>query len=136
MAEFPVHPRLAHLLLAARDKPLFETLKDSPTTEIAVPAHLQGRAEGGKAMFNVDLRNTGKYARLVRVKAEWNGPQGKIPYLVLFSDNYFDLLPGETRWLKLEVFLPEGHSGKVTGILVVEATNAARKQIALELQGD
>ena len=123
-------------LLAARDKPLFETLKDSPATEITGPARVQGKARGKKATVALELRNGEKYARLVRIKVEWDSPPENTPYLVMFSDNYFDLFQGETRSVNMEVFLPADHLGRISGNLVVEATNARRRQIPLELQSD
>jgi hypothetical protein len=119
-------------LLAARDKPLFESLKDLPTTTLTLPAAVRATVAGGKASLVLRVTNGGKYARLVRVRAEWPAG-GASPYLVKYSDNYFDLLPGEAKRLALEMFLPEERAGKITGNLVVEGPNTETKRVSIEL---
>ena len=84
-------------LLAARDKPLFESLKDLPEASLQLPAEVRAVAAGEKARAALNVANGANYARLVRVRAEWAQPGGAAPYLVMYSDNYFDLMPGESK---------------------------------------
>jgi hypothetical protein len=120
-------------LLAERDKPLFESLKDLPTATLAVPSVLNATASGKKADAALMVTNGSKYARLVRVRAEWKEGEVNSPYLVKYSDNYFDLLPGESKSLALEMFLAKEHMGKLSGTLVVEGTNIESRRVPVEL---
>ncbi len=99
-------------LLAAREKPLFESLKDQPAASLTLPSSLEATAQGGKASTTLNVTNGGSYARLVRVRAEWDSGDGSSPYLVEYGDNYFDLLPGESKAVPIEMFLPKEHKGK------------------------
>jgi beta-mannosidase len=121
-------------LLAARDKPLFESLKDLPKTSLKLPAMVATTSAEGKSHAILKIASSGDYARLVRVRAEWPVPNATAPYLVKYSDNYFDLLPGEEKSLDLEMFLPAGHGGKVAGTLIVEGPNITAQRIPIELQ--
>ncbi|HXW15444.1 MAG TPA: glycoside hydrolase family 2 protein, partial [Terriglobia bacterium] len=120
-------------LLAARDKPLFESLKDLPTATVAVPSVLHITALGKRANTTLVVTNGSHYARLVRVRAEWEEGDGNSPYLVKYSDNFFDLLPGESKSVGVEMFLPAEHMRKLSGTLVVEGTNIASQRIPVEL---
>jgi hypothetical protein len=119
-------------LLAAKDKPLFESLKDLPKATLSLPAKISGVASGGRANAVLKVVNGGAYARLVRVRAEWFGSGS--PYLVKYSDNYFDLLPGEEKPLDLEMLLPAQHSGKIAGTLIISGPNLDERRISMELQ--
>jgi hypothetical protein len=121
-------------ILAARDKPLFEKLKDLPTATLAVPSLLVATASGKKASATLVVKNGSEYARLIRVRAEWKDRDENPPYLVKYSDNFFDLLPGESKSLAMEMFLAEGHMGKISGTLVVEGPNIETKRIPVELK--
>jgi hypothetical protein len=121
-------------ILAERDKPLFEKLKDLPTATLAVPSSLVAKASGRKAGATLLVKNGSEYARLIRVRAEWQDGDGNAPYLVKYSDNFFDLLPGENKSLALEMFLAEGNAGKISGTLVVEGPNVETKRIPVELK--
>ena len=55
------------------------------------------------------------------------------PYLVLYSDNYLDLFPGESKTIQAEVLLPEGVSGPVSGTSIVEGTNVPAQEVAINL---
>jgi beta-mannosidase len=121
-------------LLAAKDKPLFEYLQDLPTTTLILPAAIRATASGGRANGNLAVTNGSEYARLVRVRAEWNEGEESSPYLVQYSDNFFDLLPGESKSLALEMLLAGEHMGNVSGTLVVEGPNVEPKRIAVEIQ--
>jgi len=121
-------------ILAERDKPLFESLKDLPTATLVVPSLLVAKTSGNKASASLVVKNGSGYARLIRVRAEWRDGEGNAPYLVEFSDNFFDLLPGESKSLTLEMFLAEGHVGNPSGSLVVEGPNIETKHIPMELR--
>ena len=121
-------------IVAERDKPLFEKLKDLPTATLAVPSLLVATATGKKASATLVVKNGSEYARLIRVRAEWKDRGGSPPYLVEYSDNFFDLLPGESKSLAMEMFLVEGHMGKISGTLVVEGPNIETKRIPVELK--
>jgi beta-mannosidase len=121
-------------IVAERDKPLFEKLKDLPTATLAVPSLLVATATGKKASATLVVKNGSEYARLIRVRAEWKEGDGNPPYLVKYSDNFFDLLPGESKSLAMEMSLAEGNMGKISGTLVVEGPNIETKRVPVELR--
>jgi hypothetical protein len=121
-------------VLAARDKPLFETLQDLPQATLKMPGSLKARIKNGEATATLVLTNDAHYARLVRLRDEWKGGQATTPYLVLYSDNYFDLAPGEIKTVELHFFLPEGAQGEVTGELVIEGANVKSTQIGVVVE--
>lgn len=120
-------------MLAAREKPLFEMLKDLPPVEVRIPASLSARVSNQKAQVKLRVTNGDRYAHLVRVRAEWNGEPPRVPYLLLYSDNYFDLLPGESREIVVEAFFSQPISGTVSGALLVEGCNVPSRQSVVEL---
>lgn len=89
---------------------------------------------GGRANVNLAVTNGSGYARLVRVRAEWDGGEENSPYLAKFSDNFFDLQPGESKSLVLEMLLRKEHAGGVFGTLVVEGPNVEPKRIAVGIR--
>jgi hypothetical protein len=119
-------------LLAAKDKPLFESLKDLPKATLSLPTKIRGVCSGGRANAVLNVVNGGAYARLVRVRAEWIG--SGTPYLVKYSDNYFDLLPGEEKALDLEILLPARHTNKIAGTLIISGPNLEERRTSIELQ--
>lgn len=120
-------------ILETHRRPLFETLQDQPDAELFLPKQVELTAEAGMAKGVLRIQNGPNYARLLRVRAEWEGGQSGAPYLVMYDDNYFDLLPNETRSLAIEMRLPQGAPGRVTGRLIVEGSNADRMEIPCEL---
>ena len=123
-------------ILAARDKPLFESLKDLPTASLAVPSALDAIDSGNKANTTLIIKNGGNYARLVRMRAEWEEGEGNSPFLVKYSDNFFDLLPGESKSVTVEMFLSKQHRGKLSGTFVLEGTNIESRRIPVELTSE
>jgi hypothetical protein len=121
-------------LLAARDKPLFESLKDLPRASLTLPTEVHTVASGNRAHAVLKIASGDKYARLVRVRAEWPDGSSRAPYLVMYSDNYFDLLPGEEKSLDLEMFLPSNQGGNIAGTLIIEGSNIAAQRIPLDVQ--
>lgn len=121
-------------VLAARAKPLFEMLKDLPAANVVLPQGLKSTASGRQAAVPIKIRNGPAYARLVRLRVEWNEPEDRAPFLEIYSDNYFDLFPGASRTIAVDVFPRDGSRGSVSGIVTVEGANLARQEIPLELQ--
>jgi hypothetical protein len=121
-------------LLAARDKPLFESLQDLSSATLSLPAAVRAKASERKANANLAVTNGSEYARLVRVRAEWKEGEENAPYLVKYSDNFFDLLPGESKSLALVMFLAKEHMGRISGTLVVEGPNLEPQRIPVEVQ--
>jgi hypothetical protein len=115
-------------VLAAREKPLFQMLKELPPASPKAGRMPQAKASGKRAKIMIDLGNGANYARLVRLRAEWEGPQ---PYMSLYSDNYFDLLPGEQRSISLELAFPGNITTPARGRLIVEGSNVAGSEIPI-----
>lgn len=115
-------------LLAATEKPLFQTLKEQSTTRIGIQLE---RSAAGKdqssTMRLLHLKNEAAYAHLVRLRVEWNSklPQ---PYLTEFSDNAFEMLPGEEKTVTLSWRMPGG-TGTPSGTLIVDGANVAESKL-------
>ena len=112
------------------EKPLFQTLKETPATVLSATIKAGAQAEDGLRSYRIEIANGANYARLVRLNLDV--AQQHDPSLVaMFSDSFFDLLPGEHKtvlldWKQLE-------KGKdVLPILQVEATNAAAVSLAAQ----
>lgn len=120
-------------LLLAKDKPLFEVLQDLPPATLAVAEAPPVNNSGAKARMLLRVTNGPRYARLVRIRAEWNGPENQAPYLVMYSDNDFDLLPGESKTVTLELLLPAGVGKPIQGRLYIEGSNVAAQEIPVSL---
>jgi hypothetical protein len=119
----PGTPRRSPDLLAQHEKPLFQMLKEEPTTELQVTKlDAALTAAGGGAGCRVRIVNQGGYAHLVHMRFEW--PQaGVTPYLAELSDNDFEMLPNESREIEL-MWRIKGASQQATGSLIVNAANA------------
>lgn len=113
-------------VLAARQKPLFQMLKEQPAAMVETGVPVAAKADGQSATLSLNLQEGKKYARLVRLRVEWDGPQ---PYLSLYSDNYFDLLPGEAKTVTLEVKFPEKLAAPAHGRLIVAGSNVEAREI-------
>ncbi|MGC2404687.1 MAG: glutamine amidotransferase, partial [Acidobacteriaceae bacterium] len=121
-------------ILSARVKPLFETLKNQLPAALQLPKTIEARAAEGKAVASFSISNkSNSYARLVRARAKWSSAEKQSPFLVMYSDNYFDLMPGETRELSLEFRLSEGANQPAHGYLIVEGSNVADAQVPIVL---
>lgn len=121
-------------LLATRVRPLFETLQDSPTASLMLPASVQLSVTSRGAAGELTIRNGNRFARLVRVRAEWEKSDDKPPYLVMYGDNYFDLMPGESKVIPIGVRLPRDAHGRITGRFVVEGSNVSTRMIPIHLE--
>ena len=119
-------------ILAARTKPLFETLQNQPAATLLLPKTLEARFAEGKAITSFSIPNqSGFYARLIRIRENWKSSATEAPFLAIYSDNYFDLLPGETKEITVEFQLPEGASRAAQGLIVVEGSNVAKVEIPI-----
>ena len=76
-----------------------------------------------------------QYVRLVRLRVEWNEPESQAPYIVMYSDNYFDLLPGESRTITLDLLMPPQVGKTIQGRLLMEASNAPAQEIPITISG-
>ncbi len=114
----PGAPEPAAGLLAAHDKPLFETLKDQPETVLEAT-----KAAGcGATGCRIRVTNKGGYAHLVHMRFVWPEASAK-PFLAELSDNDFELLPNESREIEVSWRTAKA-SQKAAGVLVVDAANA------------
>jgi beta-mannosidase len=118
-------------LLDANEKPLFQTLKEQPETKIDVSFDLVTgpRTLQVAGTRQIILKNGASYAHLVRLRMEWD-PKGPQPYLTEFSDNAFEMLPGEEKTIVLSwrMVAPEQHP---SGTLIVDGANATQVQVPL-----
>jgi hypothetical protein len=121
-------------ILAARSQPLFEILQDQPAATLQLPTGVEATVSGGEAKVAFRVANGPQYARLVRVRAEWNTPETQAPYLTMFSDNYFDLSPSEAKEVSLDLRLPSGVRKPVEGRLIVEGSNVAAGNVPITLR--
>jgi len=121
-------------ILAAHEKPLFESLKDLPPAAVTVKGISPASVAGGVGHFAVSLTNGSAYARLVRLRVAWDPDGATAPYLVKYGENYFDLMPGETRTIENEFLLPPGAAGPLSGTLNVDGSNVPLQQQAIRLQ--
>ena len=120
-------------LLEARSKPLFETLKDQPATLQPAKA-IHTTINGGSASGSLTVANGPRYARLVRIRAEWSVPDAHTPYVALYGDNYFDLMPREAE-VSLEFRLARASAEPVAGHLIVEGSNLVAVKVPITLGG-
>ena len=110
-------------LLRAREKPLFEMLKDLPSAQVKVSAAASSEEAANEANISIQLRNGDRYARLLRIRSEWDGSDQDFPYLVLYDDNFFDMSAGESRVINAKLLFTRGKPAHVSGKLMVSATN-------------
>jgi hypothetical protein len=122
-------------LLDARSKPLFETLKDQPPATLQPTKAVHAAVSGSSARGSLTLLNGSHYARLVRIRAEWGGLDAHAPYAPLYGDNYFDLMPGESRDISLEFRLPRAAADLASGHLIVEGSNLEARKVPITLDG-
>jgi hypothetical protein len=124
--------RAAYDRIALPRKLLFECLKGLPETSLSLPESLEVQESGRRAKSTLTLANVGGYARLVRIRVEWDKSDQRVPFLQ-FSDNFIDLLPLENRSIALDWLLPQGQFGKSSGTLVVEGPNVKTRRIPIQV---
>jgi hypothetical protein len=134
MAARGENPEYRYATVVAANKPLMQLLKEQPLAEVTLGSQPVNMSIKGKAgRFSLDLSNGDHFARLVRVRAEWEDEVNK-PHVLLYSDNYFDLLPREKRTIEVDLRLQAKPTGTVEGTLVVEGTNVAEQRIPIHLK--
>ena len=116
-------------------KPLFENLKDLPETSLQLPATVEVICTGRRAKTILDIANGDAYARLVRIRVQWNKTGDEVPF-VMFSDNYFDLLANEKKTVVLDMLLPKEKMGNFNGTVLVEGPNIETRQIPISLHSN
>jgi beta-mannosidase len=121
--------------LAAPGKPLFESLKDLPEASVSLPESLEVIVTGTRAKSALKITNGGVFARLVRWRVEWNQPDAESPF-IMFSDNFIDLLPQESKSIDLDMLLPQQRPVKATGSLVVEGPNVKTRRIPIQVDAN
>jgi hypothetical protein len=84
------------------------------------------------ARFSFQVTNQDHYARLLRLRAEWDDQSADAFNPVSFKDNYFDLLPGETRTIEGKLVSYAEGKPRVAGKLIVQGSNVAEKTISLQ----
>jgi hypothetical protein len=109
-------------LRSEHEKPLYQTLKEMPATQLSATIKLDLKLEGGVSRYKIEITNGASYAHLVRLNLD-DAQQHNPTLVAMFGDSFFDLLPGEHKtvlldWKQLE-------KGKdVLPILQLEASNA------------
>jgi beta-mannosidase len=120
--------------LASRREPLFEILKKLPPATLSVTETIRVQTSGKGHRLSLTLLNGKHYARLIRVRAEWDKSERS---LVLYSDNYFDLLPGESKSLHVDFYsnrdMPKGQTAR--GRLMIQGTNVKRMEVQFVAPG-
>jgi hypothetical protein len=94
-------------LVKARSTPLFETLKNSPSAPWPDVSLSWERSDGKGVRARIHIRNGAEY--LYGLRLRFDGPDfrdGKA--LPLWSDQYFDLIPGEELNATVELFTADG----------------------------
>ena len=120
-------------IMMMMEEPLFEMLQDQAPATLNTGNSLRATASGNRVSASLNLTNGTKYARLIRVRAEWDEEPSGNPYLIVYKDNYLDLMPEENRSLAMDIFLPPGHGRQVHGRLIVEGSNTSTREIAITI---
>ena len=115
-------------IVAAHEKPLFETLKHLPPAAVKTEVVSSGVTSGNTGHITIRLTNGDRYARLVHLRTEWEGESSRAPFLVICGDNYFDLAPAEVRTIDLTLLLPKGAAGPLSGKLTIDGANLPPQQ--------
>jgi hypothetical protein len=136
MAARGENPEYRYANVAAIDKPLMQLLKEQPRAHVTIvpqSLHVSVRDKAGHG--SLELQNGDRFARLVRVRAEWKGEASRPP-VVLYSGNYIDLLPRERQAIEIDFRLPAVPTRPINGTIVVEGTNVEEKRIPIELRAE
>lgn len=108
-------------LRAEHEKPLFQSLKESPATSLTGTISAVGANEEGRQRYNIEITNGPAYARLVRINLD-DALQHNPNIIPLIGDSYFDLLPNERKTITLDWIQQD--KGNIAPNLQIEATNA------------
>ncbi|MCL2659485.1 MAG: glutamine amidotransferase [Acidobacteriaceae bacterium] len=127
------NPQYRYAWVMGNEKPVFQLLKEQPEASVkATPAAIASTAKNGTASFKVEVANGGSFARLLRMRIEWNDAMSHEP-IVMYGDNYFDLFPHESKEVAVDVAMPEGFTGTARGTLILEGTNVPESRIPVSL---
>ena len=127
------NPEYRYAALAASDKPLMQLLKEQPLASVKVsPGAIEATIKGNAGNFAVEITNGERFARLVRLRIEWEDPSHQ-PHAVMYDDNYFDLFPGEKKRVPVEFRTPATSTGTIQGTLIIEGTNVPETRVPVRL---
>jgi len=133
LAALGENPEYRYAAVTASDKPIPQLLKEQPQVGVqASPATLEATIKGNAGSFAVEIANGERFARLVRLRMEWEDP-ARQPHVVMYDDNYFDLFPGEKRRVPVEFRTPQAFSGTVKGTLIIAGTNVPEIRVPVSL---
>jgi hypothetical protein len=119
---------------ATEPKLLFQQLKELPQTKAVVPGPVALTTTGRRGTGAVTIRNGAGYAHLVRLAVRWNAPGQEQP-LLLYGDNFIDLLPQEEATIPVEVLLPEGNQAEAfTGTLIISGSNVPEQEVPITVR--
>jgi len=134
LAAMGENPEYRYAAVTGRQKPLFQLLKEQPEASVkASPAAIESAAQNGTAQFKVQIANGDRFARLLRMRIEWEDQTGQAP-VAMYGDNYFDLFPGEEKEVTVELETPAAQAGTTKGTLIVEGTNVAEIRIPVSVE--
>jgi beta-mannosidase len=109
-------------LRTEHEKPLYQSLKEMPATQFSATIKQDSKLEGGVSRYKIEITNGASYAHLVRLNLD-DAQQHDPSLVAMFSDSFFDLLPGEHKTVLLD--WKQSEKGKdALPILQVEASNA------------
>jgi beta-mannosidase len=127
------NPQYRYATVAPSDKPLLQLLKEKPLAAVtASPRTIEATVKGNAGNFAVDIANGEYFARLLRLRMEWEDPSHQ-PHVVMYDDNYFDLFPGEKKRVPVEFRTPGKSAGTIKGTLIVAGTNVPETRVAVRL---
>jgi hypothetical protein len=123
-------PEYRYSAVTGKEKPVFQLLKEQPAASVkATPVAIESARKNGAASFKVEIANGDHFARLVRMRVEWDATSAEAAPVVMYGDNYFDLFPGEKKEVAVDLAMPEGSSATAKGTLIVEGTNVPETRI-------
>ena len=95
-------PYSLNQMIEARAMPIFEELKQAPVSNWpTVDLHWEGREANGVIKARVRIKNGDSFVAAFRLRADGTGiREGTL--LPLWSDQFFDLLPGESTQCEIE----------------------------------
>lgn len=112
----------AATLLDEHEKPLFQTLKESPATTLTAAIAPAGPAQNGDQRYRIEITNGSGFARLVRILLD-DAQQHDPNIIPLISDSFFDMLPNEHKTVTLD-WIQQDSSANTPPRLEIEASNA------------
>lgn len=113
-------------LLAAHDKPLFQSLKELPQAQLAITSTSRATADPTWTHITLHIASKGNYTHLVHLRIEWKDNASK-PYIFEFSDNDFELLKRQSKEIELRWRgVDPTHAG---GTLIISAANSPETRL-------